>query len=249
MQWIIFNRPQARNALTWQMYDRLVEECQAVNEDGTIRAVVLTGAGGQAFVAGTDIRQFRDHFRTEQDALEYEARGSQVMNALESVRVPTIAAITGSCTGAGGAIAAACDLRIATPSARYGFPIAKTLGNCLSMSNYARVAALVGMARLKDLIMRARLMDAEEMLATGMLSELTADEASLAERAQQLAEEVAANAPLTIWATKVALRRLRDALMPDDADRDLIVRCYLSRDFREGVEAFLAKRKPVWTGE
>jgi len=249
VQWIVFNRPQARNALTWHMYDRLVEECEAVNRDRDVRAVVLTGAGGQAFVAGTDISQFRDYFRTEQDALDYEARGSEVMNALESVRVPTIAAIAGPCTGAGGAIAAACDLRIASPSARYGFPIAKTLGNCLSMSNYARVAALVGMARLKDLIMRARLMDAAEMLAAGMLSELTADEASLAERAQQLAEEVAGNAPLTLWATKLALRRLRDALMPDDADRDLIVRCYLSRDFREGVEAFLAKRKPVWTGE
>ena len=249
VQWIIFNRPQARNALTWQMYDRLVEECEAVNQDGSVRAVVLTGAGGRAFVAGTDISQFRDHFRTEKDALDYEARGSEVMNALESVRVTTIAAIAGSCTGAGGAIAAACDLRIAAPSARYGFPIAKTLGNCLSMSNYARVAALVGTARLKDLIMRARLMDATEMLAAGMLSELTADEESLGERAQQLAEDVAANAPLTLWATKLALRRLRDALTPKDADHDLIVRCYLSRDFQEGVEAFLAKRKPNWSGE
>ena len=249
VQWIIFNRPQARNALTWHMYDRLVEECQAVNQDREVRAVVLTGAGGEAFVAGTDISQFRDYFRTEQDALDYEARGSEVMTALESVQVPTIAAIAGPCTGAGGAIAAACDLRIASPSARYGFPIAKTLGNCLSMSNYARVAALVGMARLKDLIMRARLMDVGEMLAAGMLSEVTADEASLPERAQQLAEEVAENAPLTLWATKVALRRLRDGTVREVADRDLIVRCYLSRDFREGVEAFLAKRKPHWSGE
>lgn len=249
VQWIIFNRPQARNALTWNMYDRLAEECEAVNQDPSIRAVVLTGAGGKAFVAGTDISQFRDHFRTEQDALDYEARGSEVMNALESVRVPTIAAIAGPCTGAGGAIAAACDLRIASPSARYGFPIAKTLGNCLSMSNYARVADLVGVARLKDLIMRARLMDAMEMLAAGMLSEVTADEASLPERAQQLGEQVAENAPLTLWATKVALRRLREHTVPQGADRDLIIRCYLSRDFREGVEAFLAKRKPNWSGE
>lgn len=249
VRWIVFNRPQARNALTWHMYDRLVEECEAINHDPSVRAVVLAGAGGKAFVAGTDISQFRGHFRTEQDALDYEARGSEVMNALESVRVPTIAAIAGPCSGAGGAIAAACDLRIASPSARYGFPIAKTLGNCLSMSNYARVGALVGMARLKDLVMRARLMDAQEMLAAGMLSEVTQDEASLPERAQRLAEEVAENAPLTLWATKVALRRLRDATIPEDADRDLIVRCYLSRDFREGVEAFLAKRKPVWTGE
>jgi enoyl-CoA hydratase len=248
IHWITFNRPQARNALTWEMYDRLAEQFAAVNADRTVRALVLIGAGGKAFVAGTDISQFKD-FKTEQDALDYEAGGSKLMSALESVRVPTIAAIAGACTGAGAAIAAACDLRIATPSARYGFPIARTLGNCLSMSNYARVGALIGISRLKDLIMRARLMDAQEMLAAGMLVELTPDEASLPQRAQAIAEEVAANAPLTLWATKEALRRLRDHSLPENADRDLIVRCYLSRDFREGVEAFLAKRKPVWTGE
>ncbi|MGA7913354.1 MAG: enoyl-CoA hydratase, partial [Candidatus Dormiibacterota bacterium] len=230
------------------MYSRLIEVCEQVNAERDVRAMVLTGAGGKAFVAGTDIAQFRS-FTTAQHALDYEARGNQVMTTLESVRVPTIAAIAGSCTGAGAAIAACCDIRIATPSARYGFPIARTLGNCLSMPNYARVAALVGFARLKDLIMRARLMDAKEMLACGMLSELTADEESLPDRAQALAEEVAANAPLTLWATKEALRRVRDQLIPQGADSDLIVACYTSKDFHEGVESFLAKRKPNWTGE
>lgn len=248
VQWIIFNRPAARNALTWSMYERLTAACQAVNTDASVRAVVLTGAGDQAFVAGTDIAQFRD-FSTEQDALDYEAKGSAVMSAIEGVRVPTIAAINGACTGAGGAIAAACDLRIASASARYGFPIARTLGNCLSMSNYARVSELIGVARLKDLIFRARLLDAEEMLAAGILVEVTPDADALHQRAQEIAEEMAANAPLTLWATKAALRRLRDAGIPAGADRDLIVKCYMSRDFREGVEAFLAKRKPVWTGE
>ncbi|HEV2028817.1 MAG TPA: enoyl-CoA hydratase/isomerase family protein [Candidatus Dormibacteraeota bacterium] len=246
--WITFNRPQARNALTWNMYDRLEATCHEVNADRDVRAVVLTGAGGQAFVAGTDIGQFRA-FKTEQDALDYEARGNTVMSALESVRVPTIAAIAGPCTGAGAAIAACCDLRIASPSARYGFPIARTLGNCLSMANYTRAAALIGFARLKDLMLRARLMDAQEMLASGLLSELTPDEASLLTRAQSLAEEVASLAPLTLWATKEALRRVRDRLLPDGTDSDLIVACYTSRDFKEGVEAFLAKRKPQWTGE
>jgi enoyl-CoA hydratase len=246
--WITFNRPQARNALTWNMYDRLEAACHEVNADRAVRAVVLTGAGGHAFVAGTDIGQFRD-FKTEQDALDYEARGNVIMSTLESVRVPTIAAIAGPCTGAGAAIAACCDLRIGSPSARYGFPIARTLGNCLSMPNYARAAALLGFARLKDLIMRARLMDAQEMLACGLLSEVTTNEESLPARAQSLAEEVASMAPLTLWATKEALRRVRDTLIPADADSDLIVACYTSRDFKEGVEAFLAKRKPVWKGE
>jgi enoyl-CoA hydratase/carnithine racemase len=246
--WITFNRPQARNALTWNMYSRLEAACHEINADRTVRAVVLTGAGGQAFVAGTDIGQFRA-FKTGQDALDYEARGNLVMSTLESVRVPTIAAIAGACTGAGAAIAACCDLRLASPSARYGFPIARTLGNCLSMANYTRAAALIGFGRLKDLIMRARLMDAQEMLACGLLSEVTIDEESLPARAQALAEEVASLAPLTLWATKEALRRVRDTLIPEGTDSDLIVACYTSQDFKEGVEAFLAKRKPHWTGE
>ncbi|HEY1420484.1 MAG TPA: enoyl-CoA hydratase/isomerase family protein [Candidatus Dormibacteraeota bacterium] len=248
VRWIIFNRPQARNALTWNMYARLIEVCQRVNEERAVRAMVLTGAGGKAFVAGTDISQFRS-FETAEDALAYEARGNLVMSTLESVRVPTIAAIAGPCTGAGAAIAACCDIRIASPSARYGFPIARTLGNCLSMPNYARAAALIGFGRLKDIIMRARLMDSAEMLACGMLAELTPDEESLPDRAQALAEEIAANAPLTMWATKEALRRVRDQLVPEGADSDLIIACYTSKDFREGVASFLSKRKPHWTGE
>jgi enoyl-CoA hydratase len=246
--WITFNRPQARNALTWNMYDRLEAACHDLNSERTVRAVVLTGAGGKAFVAGTDIGQFRA-FKTEQDALDYEARGNVIMSTLESVRVPVIAAIAGPCTGAGAAIAACCDLRIGSPSARYGFPIARTLGNCLSMANYTRAAALIGFTRLKDIIMRARLMDAAEMHACGLLCEVTPDEESLLTRAQALAEEVASLAPLTLWATKEALRRVRDRLMPEDADSDLIIKCYTSRDFKEGVDAFLAKRKPLWTGE
>ncbi len=248
VRWIIFNRPQARNALTWNMYERLVDACEKVSHDREVRAVVFAGAGGQAFVAGTDISQFRS-FKTEQDALDYEAKGNMVMSTVESVRVPMIAAIAGPCTGAGAAIANCCDIRIGSPSARYGFPIARTLGNCLSMPNYARAAALIGIARLKDLIMRARLMNAQEMLACGLLVEVSADEESLLPRAQELAEEVASHAPLTLWATKEALLRVRNQLIPEGTDSDLIVACYMSRDFREGVESFLAKRKPEWKGE
>ena len=248
VRWITFNRPEARNALTWNMYERLVEACAQINADRSLRAVVFTGAGGKAFVAGTDISQFRA-FKTEQDALDYEAKGNLVMSAIESIRVPAIAAIAGPCTGAGAAIAACCDIRIGSPSARYGFPIARTLGNCLSMANYARLSALLGVARLKDLVMRARLMESGEMLDSGLLSEVTPDEASLLPRAQALAEEMAELAPLTLWATKEALRRLRERAVPEGADKDLIIACYMSADFREGVDAFLSKRKPQWKGE
>lgn len=248
VQWVIFNRPQARNAMTWHMYERLVEVCEEVNGDRSVRAMVLTGAGGKAFVAGTDIAQFTE-FTTEQHALDYEARGNRVMGTLETVRVPTIAAIAGPCTGGGAGMAACCDLRIASPSARYGFPIARTLGNCLSMQNYARVYSLLGPARAKDILLTARLMDAQEMLACGLVREVTADEESLLPRAQELAEQLASHAPLTMWATKEAMRRIRQRLVPDGADSDLIRACYMSRDFKEGVAAFLSKRKPEWKGE
>lgn len=248
VRWVVFNRPEARNAMTWNMYRRLVEICESIDKEKDVRAMVLTGAGGKAFVAGTDISQFRE-FKTEQDALDYEARGNAVMRTLESVRVPVVASISGACTGAGASIAAHSDIRIATASARFGFPIARTLGNCLSLRNYTTVASIIGIARLKDIVLRARLMDAQEMLACGLVSEVVEDQDALDRRAQEIAEEMADNAPLTIWATKEALRRVRDQMVPRDADSDLIVACYMSRDFREGVEAFLAKRKPTWTGE
>jgi enoyl-CoA hydratase/carnithine racemase len=248
VQWVIFNRPSARNAMTWHMYERLVEVCEEVSADRSIRAMVLTGAGGRAFVSGTDIAQFRS-FTTEKDALDYEARGNHVMRTLETVRVPTIAAIAGPCTGGGAGMAASCDLRLVSPSARYGFPIARTLGNCLSMQNYTRLFSLLGPARTKDILLTARLMGAEEMVACGLARELVADEEALLPRAQELAEELATHAPLTMWASKEAMRRIRERLVPEGADSDLIVSCYMSADFKEGVEAFLAKRKPEWRGE
>ncbi len=244
--WLTFNRPQAKNAMTFAMYERLQGLCQEVNTDRTIRAMVLTGAGG-AFVAGTDISEFRE-FREERHALEYEARMNRVLEALESVEVPTIAAIRGPATGGGAAIAAACDLRIGSPSAKLGFPIARTLGNCLSMANYARWVWLVGPAKLKELIFTARLIEAPEARAIGLLNEVTPSEETLPARATEMATTIASHAPLTLRATKEALRRIQRRMTPEDGS-DLVVMCYMSKDFREGVEAFLSKRKPIWKGE
>ena len=133
-----FNRPQARNALTFAMYERMAEICDEINADRSIKALILTGAGDKAFASGTDISQFRA-FKTPQDALDYEARIDRVLGTLEQCRVPVIAAIAGACTGGGAGIAACCDLRIGTATTRIGFPIARTLGNCLSMSNISRM--------------------------------------------------------------------------------------------------------------
>jgi enoyl-CoA hydratase/carnithine racemase len=243
---VTFNRPQARNALTFAMYERLAEVCAIANTDRSIRAMLLSGAGDKAFAAGTDISQFRA-FDKPQDALDYEARIDRVLGALERCRVPTIAAIQGACTGGGAGIAVCCDLRIAAGNARFGFPVARTLGNCLSTGNYARLAALLGPARVKDMIFRARLVEAPEALDIGLVGEVVADPAALMPRALELAKLVASHAPLTLQATKEALLRLRPA-MPVGSGEDLILMCYMSQDFREGMNAFLSKRAPRWQG-
>ena len=243
---ITFNRPQARNALTFAMYERLAEICHEAGSDPAVRALLLTGAGEKAFAAGTDISQFRA-FSTPEDALGYEARIDRVLGALEACPKPTVAAIAGACTGGGAGIAACCDLRIGATTLRYGFPIARTLGNCLSASNYTRLVALIGPARTKEIIFTSRLIEANEAHAIGLVSEVLPDHAALLARAGELTQLVASQAPLTLRATKEAVRRIKERMGPEEA-HDLILMCYMSQDFREGMDAFLAKRKPVWRG-
>jgi enoyl-CoA hydratase/carnithine racemase len=240
---LTFNRPDSRNALTFAMYEGLKEACAGIPADGVIRAVVIAGAGGRAFAAGTDMTQFRA-FATPEDAWAYEERIDSVLTALEACPVPTIAAITGACTGGGASIAACCDIRVSDDRLKFGFPIARTLGNCLSAANLARLSALLGPARVKELIFTARLMGAEEARAAGLLAEIAADPLA---RAAEIAETVAGHAPLTLRATKEAMRRNAQA-GPEVDDRDLIALCYMSEDFREGMEAFLGKRQPDWKG-
>ena len=242
--WITFNRPEARNAFTFAMYERLREICEAAEPGGEVRALVMRGAGGKAFGAGTDMSQFRA-FSKPEDAWGYEQRMERVFSAIESCPVPTIAAIEGACTGGGAAIAAACDLRVANPELKFGFPVARTLGNCLSVSNLARLSEIMGAARVREILMTARLVEADEAKAIGLVCEIAAD---VEARAAALAATVASHAPLTLRATKEGLRRLRAASAEVD-DRDLIAMCYMSEDFREGLEAFLGKRKPNWQGK
>ena len=241
---ITFNRPQARNAMTFAMYEALHQHCEDVDADDDIRVLVLRGAGGKAFVSGTDIRQFLD-FDSGRTGVEYEAEIDRYVGRLDRLRKPAIALIDGYAVGAGLAIASACDLRICTPGAQFGLPIARTLGNCLSMAGYARLEAILGEARAKDVVFTARMVDAEEALACGLATEVV-PEAEIEERVFALAGTVAAHAPITLRVTKEALRRLREARLPDGAD--LVEEAYGSEDFREGVAAFLEKRRHTWTG-
>lgn len=245
--WITLNRPQARNALTFAMYDRLAEICRETKLGGEVKCLVVTCAGDKAFAAGTDMTQFRG-FDTEQDALDYEHRMDVVLGAVEACPVPTIAAIARACTGGGAGIAAACDIRIATADLKFGFPIARTLGNCLSIANLSRLSTLMGAGRVKEIIFTARLVGAEEALNAGLIAEIVPDHAALIARTEELAALLATHAPLTLSTTKEALRRLRVQGAEAD-DRDLVVQAYMSEDFKEGMEAFLGKRKPEWKGQ
>jgi enoyl-CoA hydratase/carnithine racemase len=243
---VIFNRPAFHNAMTWAMYDGLVEACEMVDATPEVRVLILRGAGGKAFVSGTDISQFQA-FHTPEDALEYERRLERVISRLEAVTKPTIAAIAGYAVGAGASIALACDLRYCTPESQLGVPIARTLGNCLSMANYARLVDLLGPARTKELLFRARLVKAEEASQLGLINEVVPAD-RLSARVREIALEITAHAPLTLRVTKEAIRRLQAHRRAVEGE-DLIEQAYMSEDFREGVAAFLEKRKPLFRGQ
>jgi enoyl-CoA hydratase len=243
---LTFNRPQARNAMTWAMYDALLAACEEVDRNPQVRVFILKGAGGKAFVSGTDISQFQS-FREPKDGIDYEKKVSAVLGRLERVTKPTITQVEGFATGAGCGIVATCDLSVATTDSAIGIPIARTLGNVASSGTFARIVNLIGPARAKELIFTGRLIPAPEAQAIGLINRVVPRE-SIESEVMDLARQIAANAPLTIRATKEMTRRLMDARNPEQSDADLIEMCYMSADFKEGVGAFLNKRRPQWTG-
>jgi enoyl-CoA hydratase len=240
---MLFNRPERRNAMTWAMYDRLGEVCDEVDNDDSIRVLVLRGAGGKSFVAGTDINQFTA-FETKEDGLEYERAGEERGGRVDRVKKPVIACIEGFAVGGGFAMAAGCDIRIATPGSKFGIPIARTLGNCLNMANYARLVDLMGPSRAKAMIFMAKLLTAEEAHQIGFVHEIVEPD-KIADRVAEIAHEIATFAPITLYVTKEMIRRVQEHRRPSGGE-DLIELTYGSEDFREGVRAFLEKRKPEW---
>ncbi len=240
---VTFNRPDQRNAMTFAMYDGLHDACERADADDGVRVLVLRGAGDRAFVAGTDIAQFAGF--TGDDGVRYEERITRVVNRLEDVAVPTVAAVRGFCVGGGLALAAACDLRVATRSARFGVPIARTLGNCLSMNTFSLLVAHLGPARTLDVLLRARLLTGDQAHAAGFVAELC-DDGALEEVVGGVVATLLAHAPLTMWAAKQAAVRMRRAALPDGDD--IVRRVFGSEDFRDAVQAFATKQRVEWKG-
>ncbi|MDP9427415.1 MAG: enoyl-CoA hydratase/isomerase family protein [Actinomycetota bacterium] len=241
---VLFDRPEQRNAMTFAMYEGLHEACERADADDTVRVLVLRGAGGRAFVAGTDIAQFLEFTRGD-DGIAYEQGIERVVTRLEDVTVPTVAAVEGACVGGGLALAAACDLRVATASARFGVPVARTLGNCLSVNSVSLLVHHLGPGRTLDMLLRARLLSAEEAAAAGFVGQLCGD-GELDAVLDGLTATLQGHAPLSMWAAKRAVVRLRRAGLPDD--EDLLRTVYGSEDFRAGVAAFVARGQVTWTG-
>jgi enoyl-CoA hydratase len=242
--YVTFDRPHARNAMTWKMYNELAAACAALKDDKSVRVAVFRGAGGKAFIAGTDISQFLE-FKSYEDGLAYEKKMEGFLTALETLPIPTIAVVEGFAVGGGLAIASVCDFRVATPGSKFGVPIARTLGNCMSTGNYARLVANVGPVISKRMLLLGEMIPAEMAAAVGFVHDVVAPEA-LDARVKEMTDRLAKNAPITMKVSKEAIRRSVQAFAL--GGEDLVKETYGSNDFREGVKAFTEKREPQWTG-
>ena len=239
---ITFNNPAARNAMTWQMYEDLKSICDDLAKKSDVRAVIFRGAGEKAFVSGSDIEQFVGLKKDE----AYEQAVDRIFKSLQELPIPTIAVIEGLAVGSGLLMATACDFRISTPDARFGIPVAKTLGNCLSPGNLAWISAHLGIPMVKKMLLTAELVRAPELLESGFLYQIV-DSVAITEAANILVKKMAVLAPITQKSSKLGIARLLRSNLPDCTD--LMRETYNSQDFREGVTAFLEGRPPKWTGK
>jgi enoyl-CoA hydratase len=243
--WVSFDRPAARNAMSKPMYRQFHDICRELSSSESIRAAVFRGAGGQAFIAGSDIAIFSD-FSGGADGVAYEAEMEVYTRALADLPFPTIAVIEGWAVGGGLNLAAACDLRIAAPNARMGVPIARSVGNCLSLHNYARLIDGFGSSRAKRMLLLGDFIDAEEAQACGFVTDIVAP-ADIEEHVERMCRRLLEHAPVTMRVSKQAIARLLHGHTAGEAE-DLITEAYGSEDFKTGVAAFQAGGSPEWKG-
>ena len=244
---ITLNNPDKRNALTMMAWSRLASALIPLSSDETVRCVIIRGAGEKAFAAGADISEFPDVRANAQQAMEYGEITAQALEALVNCVHPTVALIQGACTGGGLEIAAACDIRIANASAKFGVPINR-LGHPLAYPEMKPVLRTVGRANVLDLLLTGRIIGAEEALRMGLVSQVVAD-GVIEATVYNLVERMAEAAPLSIRYTKRFVNRLTNN--PNPLNENELAESYAlcdSEDYAEGVRAFLAKETPVFKG-
>ena len=243
---LTFNNPERHNAMSLDMWRDATGVLEQFEQDAAVRVIVLTGAGGKAFVSGADISKFESERNTLDAVATYNAAVDRFGQALMECSKPTIAMIRGYCVGGGLGIAVCCDLRIANDAARFGVPAAK-LGLGYGYANIRRIMDLVGPQFVTELLLTARQFDSAKAAQTGLVNHVVAD-AEIESYVRELAGVISDNAPLTIRAVKRIVRELRRD-QPDMAACDALVKqCFESADYREGRKAFMEKRKPVFRG-
>jgi len=246
---LIFNNPERRNAVSLDMWEAAAKILDAFARDGNVRVVVVSGAGGKAFVSGADISRFGDERATEEAIARYNAMVENANTTFYEFPKPTIAMIRGYCIGGGVGLAVCCDLRICSDNSRFAIPAAK-LGLGYGFTGIKRLSDLVGPAFAKEIFFTARQFDAEEAHAMGLVNRVVPD-AELEDYVRNYADTIAANAPLTVDAVKYIVGQV----VKDESQRNLaraaemVKACFQSKDYIEGRTAFMEKRKPVFTGQ
>ena len=243
---VTLNAPEKLNALDLATWTRLGEEIGALAADGSLRCIVLRGAGDKAFAAGADISEFRTVRKDSRVAKTYGERVAATMQAVMDCRHPTVALIQGACVGGGLEVAACCDIRICGESSRFGVPI-KRLGLVMAYGELSKLAALVGRSVALEILLEGRVFDATEALAKGLVTRVVADGA-VEREAYDCARRIAEGAPLVARWHKKFVNRLQDPRPLSAAEKDEGFACYDTEDFKEGVSAFLAKRDPAFKG-